>query len=93
MGKPYLNTANLSSTMMHTQPSTLLPYFSSNKVMRLVFFVDILLLRLFCCLNEEKIRLLEKYPVRDKMLVEKGTYQEHRIPSGMQPDSQFTNKQ
>jgi len=34
MGKPYLNTANLSSTMMHTQPSTLLPYFSLNKIIR-----------------------------------------------------------
>jgi len=94
MEKPYLpppapskggEYTNLSSTMMFTQPSTLLPYFSLNEVMRLILLVDILLLRLFRCLNEGKIRLVEKYPVRDKRLVEKGINQEHSIPSGMQP--------
>jgi len=34
MEKPYLNTANLSSKRIRTQPSTLLPYFSSNKGIR-----------------------------------------------------------
>ena len=38
MEKPFLNTANLSSNRIHKQPLTLLPYFSLNKVMRLVFF-------------------------------------------------------
>jgi len=37
MEKPYLHTANLSSTRNATQHSTLLPYFSLNKVIRLVF--------------------------------------------------------
>jgi len=58
MEKPYLHTANLSSTRNATQPSTLLHYFSLNKVIRLGFLVDVLLLRLFCCFNEVKIRLL-----------------------------------
>jgi len=34
MEKPYFHTANLSSTSMLTQPSTLFPYFSLNKEIR-----------------------------------------------------------
>jgi len=180
--------------MMYTQSSTLFSYFSLNEVMRLVFLVDILLLRLFCIplqfpsfggagvvvlrgqgeVNEVKMRLLKKhicperaqsiayghtpfggwgasirknnrqtlsperaqsigcqafslrdgvatmiagrcpallmsglrplplrgftgivekkYPAKDKRLVEKRRRQEHRIPSGMQPDFQLFNQ-
>ena len=34
----------------------------------------------------------KKYPARDKRLVEKRRRQEHRIPSGMQPDFQLFNQ-
>jgi len=34
MKKPNFNTANLSSKRIHTQPSTLLPYFSLKEVIR-----------------------------------------------------------
>jgi len=117
MEKPYLNTYNLSSSKrMHTQPSTLLPYFSMKEGMTAVaylrhagvsvhgFSTNITSLR-----DEvDGIRLLKKYSIvpqghnfinrrwffplwgNQRGSSTDKTPPQPRIPSGMQPNFQFS---
>jgi len=86
----YLHTANLSSKDTHTTFSLIKLYESGllrrstprndareNEVIRLVLLVQLLLLRLFCCVNEVEIRLLNSFGVSRELMKQSST-----VPQG-----------